>query len=534
MLVSMAKLLGLSLIGAREGVRGGEPMYASNPTTGQRLQPAFISATPEEVDLSARLAAEAFGVYRRVSGRDRGAFLRTIAAKIESIAEDVIERAGQETALPRARLQAETARTCGQLRLFAQVAEEGSWVNARVDRADLNRQPAPKPDIRSMLRPLGPVVVFGASNFPLAFSVAGGDTASALAAGNPVIVKAHPAHPGTSELVGRAIRDCVREEGFAEGVFSLLFDSGTEVGAKLVEHPRVKAVGFTGSIPAGRALMDLAVRRPEPIPFYGEMGSTNPVFILPGAMAARGKEIASGLHGSFTLGSGQFCTKPGLVFLPQQDAGNFLPEFQDRVMHSPKYTLLTSGIQNSYQREIQNRKGRSNLALVAEGDQPASGAAFFAGVAVFQTDVPSFLNSPDLGAEVFGPSTLLVHFSNRHDLLDAARSLSGHLTATIHGTAEDLREFSDLVQILRDKVGRIVFNGYPTGVEVCHAMVHGGPYPASTDSRSTSVGSQAIFRFARPVCYQDFPDGALPRELRDSNPLKIWRMVDGNFTRGEL
>src|SRR5580704_15005439 len=409
MLVSMAKLLGLSLIGAREGVRGGEPMYASNPTTGQRLQPAFISATPEEVDLSARLAAEAFGVYRRVSGRDRGAFLRTIAAKIESIAEDVIERAGQETALPRARLQAETARTCGQLRLFAQVAEEGSWVNARVDRADLNRQPAPKPDIRSMLRPLGPVVVFGASNFPLAFSVAGGDTASALAGGNPVIVKAHPAHPGTSELVGRAIRDCVREPGLPEGVFSLLFDSGTEVGAKLVQHPLVKAVGFTGSIPAGRALMDLAVRRPEPIPFYGEMGSTNPVFILPGAMAARGAEIASQLHGSFTLGSGQFCTKPGLVFLPREDSSaNFLPEFRDRVARSPQFTLLTAGIRNSYQREVHKRKGRSGLAVVAEGEQPASGSAFLAGVAVFQTDVANFLHNPDMGAEVFGPSTLLV------------------------------------------------------------------------------------------------------------------------------
>jgi alpha-ketoglutaric semialdehyde dehydrogenase len=382
------------------------------------------------------------------------------------------------------------------------------------------------------LHPLGPVVVFGASNFPLAFSVAGGDTASALAAGNPVIVKAHPAHPGTSELVGRAIRDCVREEGFAEGVFSLLFDSGTEVGAKLVEHPRVKAVGFTGSIPAGRALMDLAVRRPEPIPFYGEMGSTNPVFILPGALAARGKEIAAQLHGSFTLGSGQFCTKPGLVFLPREDSSaHFLPEFQDQVARSKKFALLTSGIRNAYQREVQNRKGRSDLAVVAEGEQPASGSAFVAGVAVFETDVSSLLDSPDLSSEVFGPSTLLVRFRDQAELLGAARSLSGHLTATIHGTEGDLREFSELLQILRDKVGRIVFNGYPTGVEVCHAMVHGGPYPASTDSRTTSVGSLAIFRFTRPVCYQDLPDSSLPAELKNSNPLEIWRMVDGNFTR---
>jgi NADP-dependent aldehyde dehydrogenase len=332
--------------------------------------------------------------------------------------------------------------------------------------------------------------------------------------------------------VGRAIRDCVREQGLLEGVFSLLFDSGTEVGAKLVQHPIVKAVGFTGSISAGRALMDLAVRRPEPIPFYGEMGSTNPVFILPGAMAARGNEIASQLHGSFTLGSGQFCTKPGLVFFSEQDSSsNFLPSLQDKVAHSPKFTLLTSGIRNSYQREIQNRKGRSELALVAEGEQPASEPAFLAGVALFQTDVSNFLHNPDMGSEVFGPSTLLVRFSNKQEILDAARSLSGHLTATIHGTEEDLREFSDLLEILKHKVGRILFNGYPTGVEVCHAMVHGGPYPASTDSRATSVGSQAIFRFARPVCYQDFPDSALPAELKNGNPLGIWRMVDGNFTR---
>jgi alpha-ketoglutaric semialdehyde dehydrogenase len=529
------EIIGKSLIGFRDSTSTAGPFNAWNPATGEKIDTTFLSASPEDVERTATMASEAFSSYSRMSGRERAPFLNLIAARLESIADLLVARAHQETALPEPRLKSETARTSNQLRLFASVLEEGSWVSARIDRADPERKPLPKPDVRSMLHPLGPVVVFGASNFPLAFSVAGGDTASALAAGNPVIVKAHPAHPGTSELVGRAIRDCVRQQGLPEGVFSLLFDSGTEIGAKLVQHPLVKAVGFTGSIPAGRALMDLAVRRPEPIPFYGEMGSTNPVFILPGAMAARGKEIASQLHGSFTLGSGQFCTKPGLVFLPPEaSSANFLPEFQDKVAHSLKFTLLTSGIRDSYQREIQNRKGRSNLALLAEGEQPASGPAFLAGVAVFQTDVSSLLSSPDLGSEVFGPSTLLVHFSNRQDLLDAARSLSGHLTATIHGTEEDLREFSELLQILKDKVGRIVFNGYPTGLEVCHAMVHGGPYPASTDSRTTSVGSQAISRFARPVCYQDFPDSALPRELRDCNPLEIWRMVDGNFTRREL
>ena len=526
------EILGKSLIGFSDSASTGTPFSAWNPATGEKIAPAFSSASPEDVRRAAELASDAFSVYSCLPGSERASFLNRIASRIESITDLLVARAHAETALPEPRLKSETARTCNQLRLFASVVEEGSWVCARIDHADPQRKPLSKPDVRSMLFPLGPVVVFGASNFPLAFSVAGGDTASALAAGNPAIVKAHPAHPGTSELVGRVIGDCVREQRLPEGLFSLLFDSGTEVGAKLVQHPLVKAVGFTGSIAAGRALMDLAVRRPEPIPFFGEMGSTNPVFILPGAMAARGREIASQLHASFTLGSGQFCTKPGLVFLPKQDAStNFLPEFRDKVAHSSKFTLLTSGIRNSYQREIQNRKDRRDLTLVAEGEQASSGPAFFARVAVFQTDVPGLLSNPDLGFEVFGPSTLLVGFSKHQELLDAARSLNGHLTATIHGTEEDLHEFSDLVQILRDKVGRIVFNGYPTGVEVCHAMVHGGPYPASTDSRTTSVGSQAIFRFARPVCFQDFPDAALPAELRNANPLSVWRMVDGKFTR---
>src|SRR5438309_11224635 len=317
MLASTVKLSGRSLVGFRQGAASGEPHHASDPTTGQSLEPGFFPPTAEEIELAVQLAAQAFPVYRHTSGRERAAFLRKIAENIEAAAPDIVERAAKETALPRARLQSETARTCAQLRLFAQVAEEGSWVNARMDRADPNRKPLPKPDIRSMLRPLGPVVVFGASNFPLAFSVAGGDTASALAAGNTVVVKAHPAHPGTSELVGEAIRQAVRESGLPEGVFSLLFDKGTQVGTQLVKHPLVKAGGFTGSRVAGRILMDLTAARPEPIPFYAGMSSTNPVFILPGALRERRAGIASGLHASFTLGAGQFCTKPGMVFCPK-------------------------------------------------------------------------------------------------------------------------------------------------------------------------------------------------------------------------
>ena len=315
MLSATTKLSGRSLIGFREGTGSGDPLYARDPATGQQLQPAFIPATAEEVDRAVKLAADAFRIYSRTTGRDRGAFLRKIAEKVEAATDDIVERAAQETALPVSRLQGETARTCNQLRLFAQVAEEGSWVNARIDHAEPERKPLPKPDIRSLMRPLGPVVVFGASNFPLAFSVAGGDTASALAGGNTVIVKAHAAHPGTSELVGRALQESVRECGLPEGVFSLLFGHGTQIGTALMKHPLVRAGGFTGSRAAGRILMDIAAARPEPIPFYAEMSSTNPVFILPGALRERAESIASGLHASFTLGAGQFCTKPGIVFL---------------------------------------------------------------------------------------------------------------------------------------------------------------------------------------------------------------------------
>jgi len=527
----MAKLAGRSLIGFREGDGSGEPLYASDPTTGRHLDPGFITATLEEVDLAVRLASKAFDAYSRTSGRDRGVFLRAIATKIESIAAEIIVRAGRETALPQARLQGETVRTCAQLRLFAQVAEEGSWVAARIDRADPDRKPAPRPDIRSMLRPLGPVVVFGASNFPLAFSVAGGDTASALAGGNPVIVKAHAAHPGTSELVGQMVREAVRECGMPEGVFSLLFGSGAQIGTALMKHPLVKAGGFTGSRAAGRILMDVAAARPEPIPFYAEMSSTNPVFILPGALRERGESIAAGLHTSFTLGAGQFCTKPGMAFLSQcNEADSFTDRLRQLVAGSTPFHLLTRSIHSSYDSALAVRKADPAVTLVAEAPSADVQAGFAVTSALFETDATAFLGS-DLDAEIFGPTTLLVRHSSRDQLLEIARSLEGHLTATIHGTEQDLRDSADLVAILENKVGRLVFNGFPTGVEVSHAMVHGGPYPSTSDGRSTSVGTRAIFRFTRPVCYQGFPDEALPEELKDSNPMGIWRMVDGQMTR---
>jgi alpha-ketoglutaric semialdehyde dehydrogenase len=527
----MAKLFGRSLIGFREGNGSAEPLYATDPTTGQRLEPGFMSATAEEVELAASLAAEAFSSYSRTPGRDRGAFLRRIATKIESIAGEIIERAGRETALPPGRLQGETARTCAQLRLFAEVAEEGSWVAARIDRAEPDRKPAPRPDIRSMLRPLGPVVVFGASNFPLAFSVAGGDTASALASGNPVIVKAHAAHPGTSELVGQMVRESVRECGLPEGVFSLLFGSGAQIGTALMKHPLVKAGGFTGSRAAGRVLMDVAASRPEPIPFYAEMSSTNPVFILPGALRERGESIAAGLHTSFTLGAGQFCTKPGMVFLPHgHEAAKFTDKLRQLVGASAPFHLLTRAIHSSYDSALAVRKTDAGVTLVAEAPKVAALAGFAVNSVLFETDANTFLGS-QLDGEIFGPTTLLVRHSSRDQVLEIARSLEGHLTATIHGTTQDLHDFADLIAILEGKVGRLLFNGFPTGVEVCHAMVHGGPYPSTSDGRSTSVGTRAIFRFTRPVCYQGFPDDALPEELKDANPLGVWRMVDGETTR---
>jgi alpha-ketoglutaric semialdehyde dehydrogenase len=531
------KISGQSIIGFRpEGfsqeASTAESFVAANPRTGEAVEPSFFSSGPDDIDLAASLADKTFAVYGRASGRERGKFLRTIADKIDAAVDALVERAELESALPKPRLIGETARTSGQLRLFADVVEEGSWIMARVDRADPDRKPVPKPDLRSMLHPLGPVAIFGASNFPLAFSVAGGDTASALAAGNPVIVKAHPAHPGTSELVGQLVRDSVRECGLPEGVFSLLFDSGNKVGIALVKHPLVKAVGFTGSRKGGRALMDVAAARPDPIPVFAEMSSTNPVFILPGALREKSDAIATGLHASVTIGAGQFCTKPGMVFLPEGVSDeSFIASLRKQVQESKQFNLLTAGIRSAYQASVARRKAEKGVNLSAQRPSSGNGAEIGVNPALFETDVQSFLQNPELAAEVFGPATLLIRHSSRAQLLEVASHLEGHLTATIHGTEDDLREFSDLLAILKTKVGRLVFNGFPTGVEVSHAMVHGGPYPATSDGRSTSVGSQAIFRFARPICYQGFPQAALPDELQDPNPMQIWRMVDGKMTK---
>jgi 2,5-dioxopentanoate dehydrogenase len=530
-----SSLLGQSLIGFNHSADNRAAFRAVNPATRQQLDPAFFSASQKDLDSAVALAEEAFTSYGSLSGADRAVFLRAIATEMEATASEIVARAHEETALPLARLQGELARTCGQLRLFASLVEEGSWVSARIDRNDPSRKPSPKPGIRSLLKPLGPVAVFGASNFPLAFSVAGGDTASALAAGNPVIVKANPAHPGTSELAGNAISRAVCSCKLPEGTFSLLFDSGFAVGADLVKHPGIRAVGFTGSLKGGRILFDLACARPTPIPFYGELGSCNPVFILPGAMRARGSQIARQLYESFTLGGGQFCTKPGIVFVPPQDSiSDFSAALDDAVAHSPNFVLLTPRIGAEFNNSILSRARTAHLRVAAKSTSSPDSSGVIGQPILFDTSAESFLANPGLEKEIFGPTTLLVHYGQVKELLQAAYALEGHLTVTVHGEREDLKEFSELLSILEQKAGRLIFNGFPTGVEVSHAMVHGGPYPASTDSRSTSVGSLAILRFARPLAYQDFPDATLPPDLQDANPLGIWRLVDGKLTKDPL
>jgi alpha-ketoglutaric semialdehyde dehydrogenase len=525
-------LLGYSIINGEPHKASGGTFTAYNPASGQTLQPPFHYASVEDLNRAAELAEEAFAGYRNLSGNFRGEFLRRIAAGLEDIADEVVARANAETALPEARLKGELARTVNQLRLFAQVAEEGSWVDARIDPAQPDRKPLARADIRSVLRPIGPVAVFGSSNFPLAFSVAGGDTASALAAGNPVIVKGHSAHPGTGELVGQVIARSVRECNLHPGTFALLFGQGAELGAALVKHPVIKGVGFTGSLHAGKQLMDMCAARPEPIPCFTEMSSVNPVFVLPEALRTRGAQIASGLFGSFTLGVGQFCTKPGLVFLPANaDADALVAELKKHVEQGACQPMLTEGISKSYRSGVNERTSHAAVATVAQATAPADLKSSYAVPALFEIAGADLVKNPKLAGEVFGPSTLVIRYQSRKEMLELARGVEGQLTATLHGTEADLSEAADLINVLERKAGRLIVNGYPTGVEVCHAMVHGGPFPATSDSRFTSVGTLAIYRWARPVCYQDFPQAGLPAELRDENPLGILRMVNGTYTR---
>ncbi len=523
-----SRLTGQMLI-AGSPVRGsGTPIHAFNPTTGQELEPAYPYGDESHVDAACSAAAAAFAVYRSTTSQQRAEFLETIAANIEAISDDVIARAVAESGLPEARITGEVGRTTGQLRLFAGVLREGSWNGARIDPALPDRKPLPRPDIRQRSIALGPVAVFGASNFPLAFSVAGGDTASALAAGCPVVVKAHDAHPGTSELVGRAITDAVADAGLPAGTFSLLFGSGPELGIALVTDPRIKAVGFTGSRAAGTALVAAAAGRPEPIPVYAEMSSINPVFLLDGALSARGADLGRAFVASLTMGSGQFCTNPGLVIaIDGPGLDTFITAAREDVAQAPATPMLTPGIAENYAAGVNTLSGEADLVVRGEaGDsQTACRAALFA------TDAASFLKSSALQAEVFGSSSLIVRCADAAEMRTVAENIEGQLTATVHADESDYDDARQLLPLLELKAGRILFDGWPTGVEVCHAMVHGGPYPATSDSRSTSVGSRAIERFLRPVCYQNVPTSLLPSAIGDDNPDHLWRRIDGRLTQ---
>ncbi len=525
------ELHGLNIIGNSTSAEGTQTFTAVNPATGTGLDTAFHIATEAEVNRSVELAAQAFPRYRGLPAEARATFLERIAEEIVELGDALLTLANQETALPLPRLTGERGRTVGQLKMFAALLREGSWVEVRIDTALPDRQPLPRPDLRRMLLPLGPVGVFGASNFPFAFSVAGGDTASALAAGCPVVVKAHPAHPGTSELVARAIERAALVTGMPEGVFSMVHGM-KETGVALVQHPKLEAVGFTGSLGAGRALYDAAAARPKPIPVYAEMGSVNPVFVLPGALAERGEKIAEGLAASVTLGVGQFCTNPGVVVgLKSEGLTGFLRTAAERLSAVAPGTMLYPHIQKAFVQGTERLKSAEGVQTESVPQTAADPARTQANAALFSTDAAHFLGQHDLREEVFGPTSLVVACGTPEELEAVAESLEGQLTATVHATADDLKRYRGLISILETKVGRLLFNGFPTGVEVSAAMQHGGPYPATSDSRTTSVGTAAILRFVRPLCYQDCPQELLPAELQDSNPLNIWRLVDGDWKR---
>ncbi len=520
-------LHGRSFIGHQLSTGTGQTFQALSPMDCSALEPAFFRAGVREVETAVGMAEKAFASFRKTTGAQRGAFLERIAEEILGLGDPLITRAHRETGLPEARLIGERQRTVNQLKMFAGVAREGSWVDARIDTALPDRQP-PKPDLRRLLTPIGPVIVFGSSNFPLAFSVAGGDTASALATGNTVVVKAHSGHPGTSELVAAAVLRAAVACGLPEGVFSMLHGAGKEIGVALVRHPLARAVGFTGSRAAGRALLDAAAARPEPIPVFAEMSSLNPVFILPGALRERGAAIAEALRASMTLGVGQFCTKPGLVFgVAGEEFERFQQALASSVQSCAPATMLHAGIHESYQKGLGRATKSQGVLLVAQSSRAAAVGKTEAQAVVVRTDLANFQKHPELADEVFGPFGVLISAPDMAALEEAAQNLEGQLTATVHGTTEELRDAARLLELLERKAGRVIINGFPTGVEVCPAMNHGGPYPATTDVRFTSVGTAALYRFVRPVCYQDFPAALLPEALKDENPLRIWRTVNG-------
>ena len=489
---------------------GSSETFASQPVDG--LSHDTANGGAEEVDRAVRAAEEAFWTYGYTTRTARAAFLRAIAEEIEARAEQITEIGTRESGLPEGRLQGERGRTTGQLRLFADHIEAGAYLDRRHDEALPDRQPLPRPHLKMVQRPIGPVAVFGASNFPLAFSTAGGDTASALAAGCPVVVKGHPAHPGTGEIVAEAIHAAIARCGMPAGTFSLVQGNTNDLGAALVRHPLITAVGFTGSLGAGRALYDLCAARPVPIPFFGELGSVNPMFLLPVALSSRGADLAKGWAGSLTMGAGQFCTNPGvIVLIDGPDADSFTEAATSALSGIGAQTMLTEGIAKAYRAGRDRMAGTKGVQEVLTSVCDLRNATPY----LFATTGEEWLANTALGHEVFGPLGVIVRVSDADQMRAVARSLEGQLTCTLMMDDGDTDMARSLMPTLERKAGRILTNGYPTGVEVCDSMVHGGPYPASTNFGATSVGTLAIRRFLRPVCYQNMPDALLPDDLRD-------------------
>jgi NADP-dependent aldehyde dehydrogenase len=522
------ELCGQHWINGRWTAAGKDTFDSLNPTTGEALAPQFAEATNDEVDAAVSAARSAFLIIRERDPLWPAELLDAIASQIEELGDQLLERGESETALPRARLTGERARTCAQLRMFAQIVRDGSWVEAVIDRADPNRQPLPKPDLRRMFVPRGPVAVFGASNFPFAFGACGGDTASALAGGNPVVVKGHPSHPGTSELFAAAVDAALELCKLPAGLFTLLQGRRHELSAWLVKHPQIQAVGFTGSQRAGRALFDLASQRPSPIPVFAEMGSVNPIVILPAAVHERADQIAKELAASMLMGGGQFCTKPGVVLVVADSDHRFTNALAREVQAASQVTMLSGSLRDSFSDRVTAMSNVSGVKALVSGK--ASDHARQAPT-LFETTAEIFLREPKLHDEAFGPGGIVVECKNAEEALACVESLGGNLTGTMHvGQNEDHSLAASILRTLDGTVGRVVVNGYPTGVEVGRAIVHGGPYPATTDSSTTSVGSAAIRRFVRPVAYQNTPQDLLPPALRDANPLGIMRLVDGEMT----
>ncbi len=526
------ELHGGQIIGGERSALSGEVFHGVDPSSGEQLNPAYFEATADEIDQALRLAESVFDEFRKTTPGQRGAFLDAIADETEALGDELLKRASAETGHPLPRCAMERDRAVNQARLFAGFVREGSWVDARIDLGDSGRIPMPKPDVRSLMQPVGPIAIFGASNFPIAISVLGADTISAFACGCPVVIKAHPAHPGTCEIAAQAVIAAALKTGMPAGLFSMVHGKGNAVGEELVRHPATAAAAFTGSLGGGRSLFETASNRPIPIPFYAEMGSVNPIFVLPGALAERGEEIAGEFVGSLTMGVGQFCTNPGLVLgLKSEQWDNFSKSAAEKVGEFVPQTMLHAGIHHAFTSGVEERKKSSDLHLVGESSRAASVEKSEAACYLFETNAEGLAANPELAEELFGPVSTLVKCSEPSDMEAFAKTLSGSLTASVHGTEKDLEEYAGLISVLEKKAGRLIFNGYPVGLEVCHSIHHGGPYPATCHSYFTSIGTRCIQRFVRPVCFQDWPQSALPPELKDENPLEVLRILDGEYTR---